>query len=115
MARVMCTQCNMFVTQPCTVLTCPLRWNPDKTHLYTAKDAPTEAVDHPSHYGGADNPFEVIKVMEAWLTREEFIGAMKFNIHKYTARADKKGRAEDYAKAAWYNNHLVGYIKRHPE
>lgn len=63
-------------------------------------------VNHPSHYGGEDNPFEVIKVMKAWLTKEEFIGALKFNIHKYLARATKKGNAEDYAKAAWYAEEL---------
>ena len=27
-------------------------------------------VDHPSHYGGADNPYEAIKVLREWqLTR----------------------------------------------
>ena len=26
-----------------------------------------EKVDHPSHYGGADNPYEAIKVIEGWL------------------------------------------------
>lgn len=70
------------------------------------------AVDHPAHYGGADNPFEVIKVMEAWLTYDEFIGAMKFNIHKYLARAAKKGRVEDYEKAAWHGAYLATYCKR---
>lgn len=24
------------------------------------------AVDHPAHYGGKDNPYEAIKVIEAW-------------------------------------------------
>jgi hypothetical protein len=75
-----------------------------------------EAVNHPAHYGGAENPYEVIKVCEAWLSREEFIGAMKFQIWKYTARAGKKGEAsEDYRKAQWYDNHLNDYLKRHPE
>ena len=23
-------------------------------------------VDHPSHYGGADNPYEAIKVLREW-------------------------------------------------
>lgn len=73
-----------------------------------------EAVFHPAHYGGADNPYEVIKVMEAWLTPEEFRGALKFNIHKYLARATKKGRGQDYAKAAWYSNYLGEYESRHP-
>jgi len=73
-----------------------------------------ETVNHPPHYGGADNPYEVIKVLEAWLTRDEFIGAMKFNIQKYLARANAKNGSEDYAKASWYSAYLDGYIKRHP-
>lgn len=73
-----------------------------------------EAVDHPAHYGGADNPFVVIKVLENWLTREEFIGAMKFNIIKYQARAAKKNGAQDYQKSAWYAAYLADFIKRNP-
>jgi hypothetical protein len=71
-----------------------------------------EAVNHPDHYGGADNPYEVIKVLEAWLTREEFIGALKFNIIKYNARALKKNGEQDYAKAAWYSAYLDDFVKR---
>ncbi|SRR5258708_5939354 len=74
----------------------------------------TEAVNHPAHYGGADNPYEVIKVLEAWLTREEFVGGLKFNIHKYLARARAKGGAEDIAKAAWYSNYLKDFEQRRP-
>jgi hypothetical protein len=72
------------------------------------------AVDHPSHYGGAENPYEVIKVLEAWLSRDEFFGAMKFNIIKYQARASKKNGAEDYEKSAWYAARLADYLKRNP-
>lgn len=78
----------------------------------------SDAVNNPAHYGGKDNPFEVIKVCEAWLTRDEFIGAMKFQIWKYTARAGKKDPAkatEDHAKAQWYDNYLNDYLKRHPD
>ena len=49
----------------------------------------TETVDHPDHYGG-DRHYEVIKVIEMWLTHEEFRGAMKFLIIKYAARLGKK-------------------------
>lgn len=98
--------CNVCFTNPA-----PRKGCTDRGCPYVSK---SEAVNHPAHYGGVDNPYEVIKVMEAWLTREEFIGAMKFNIHKYMARAVRKGHAEDYAKSAWYNNHLTDYIKRHP-
>jgi hypothetical protein len=72
-----------------------------------------EKVDHPSHYGG-DTVYEVIKVMEAWLTRDEFVGAMKFTIHCYLARAKRKGsEAEDYRKAQFYQNYLVKYLETH--
>lgn len=57
-----------------------------------------EAVDHPAHYGGADNPYEAIKVIEAWE-----LGFCLGNTVKYISRAGKKGAAlEDLKKAAWY-------------
>jgi hypothetical protein len=74
-----------------------------------------EAVNHPSHYGGEDNPYEVIKVLEAWLTQDEFRGFLKGNIHKYLARAGKKSKAsahQDAAKAAWYSKYLDEYNNR---
>ncbi|MBY5763593.1 DUF3310 domain-containing protein [Rhizobium leguminosarum] len=73
-----------------------------------------EAVDHPAHYGGGDNPYEVIKVLENWLTREEFIGALKFNIIKYQARARLKAGSQDYEKSAWYSAYLADFLKRNP-
>lgn len=57
-----------------------------------------EAVDHPEHYGGADNPYEAIKVIEAWE-----LGFHLGNTVKYISRAGRKGlKAEDLRKAAWY-------------
>jgi len=70
------------------------------------------AVHHPSHYGGADNMYETIKVLEARLTREEFIGAMKFQVYKYNDRALHKGNEiEDYEKGLFYQNRLVQRAK----
>jgi hypothetical protein len=57
-----------------------------------------EAVDHPAHYGGADNPYEVIKALESWLSRKEFIGFCKGSVIKYQVRGSKKAGAQDYAK-----------------
>lgn len=57
-------------------------------------------VDHPDHYGGADNPYEAIKVIEAW-DLDFHLG----NTVKYISRAGKKDPAkelEDLQKAAWY-------------
>lgn len=57
-----------------------------------------EAVDHPAHYGGDDNPYEAIKVIEAWR-----LGFCLGNTVKYIARAEFKGAAiEDLEKARWY-------------
>lgn len=58
----------------------------------------TEAVDHPPHYGGADNTYEAIKVIEAW-----DLGFCLGNTVKYIARAEHKGSTiQDLEKARWY-------------
>jgi hypothetical protein len=77
-------------------------------------DDKSDKVNHPIHYGGKDNPYEVIKVLEHWLTREEFIGGLKFNIQKYYARAKQKGGDEDHFKGAWYAAYLADFLKRCP-
>lgn len=78
----------------------------------TAGGTDVSAIDHPLHYGGESNPYEVIKVLEAWLTPDEFRGFCKGNVHKYLARAQLKGSTEDEAKAAWYAARLVDFNKR---
>lgn len=73
----------------------------------------SNSVHHPKHYEGKENIYETIKVLEARLTREEFIGAMKFNVYKYNDRAKLKGsELENYEKAAFYQNYLVAYMKK---
>jgi hypothetical protein len=60
-------------------------------------------VNHPSHYGGHDNPYEAIKVIEAW-----DLGFNLGNVVKYLSRAGKKGNTlEDLRKAAWYLNREI--------
>ena len=34
--------------------------------MFKSKIMDKEMVNHPSHYGGKDNPYEVIKVIENW-------------------------------------------------
>jgi len=63
----------------------------------------TEKVDHPPHYGGKDDVYEAIKVIEAWGLNFSLGNAVK-----YICRAGKKPGAsalEDLRKAAWYLNH----------
>lgn len=69
-----------------------------------------EAVSHPAHYGGEDNPYEVIKVLRAWLTADEFIGFLKGNSLKYLARHRAKGGAEDLRKSEWYQAELNKFV-----
>lgn len=82
----------------------------------SAPETPTplpEQVNHPAHYGGEKNVYEVIKVLEAWLTPEEFRGFLKGNVLKYLARARLKGsESQDYKKAGWYQDALEAFDKK---
>lgn len=71
-----------------------------------------EAVNHPAHYGG-DAIYETIKVLESWLTPEQFIGFCRGNAIKYQSRAGKKGDCiEDLKKAAFYTNYEADFLVR---
>lgn len=69
----------------------------------------TEAINHPAHYGGADDPYEAIKVIEAW--------GLDFplgNTVKYISRAGKKdGEAtvKDLKKARWYLDRAISRME----
>lgn len=60
-----------------------------------------DPVTNPAHYGGLGNPYETIKVIEAWE-----LGFCLGNTIKYISRAGKKGGhrklLEDLKKARWY-------------
>lgn len=67
----------------------------------------TEKIDHPAHYGGADNPYEAIKVIEAWN-----LGFRLGNSVKYISRAGKKGDVlTDLKKARWYLDREIAKIE----
>ena len=67
----------------------------------------TDNVNHPDHYGGVDNPYEAIKVIEAW-GADFCIG----NCLKYLCRAGAKGdEIEDLEKAAWYLQRRIKQLK----
>ena len=66
-----------------------------------------ELVDHPIHYGGKENAYEAIKVIDAW-----GLGFHLGNVIKYISRAGKKDPKtliQDLKKAAWY---LEKYIEK---
>ena len=65
----------------------------------------------PPHCGPASDPYEAIKVIEAW--RLNFsLG----NVLKYIARAGKKGGPADHVadleKAAWYLKREIERVKK---
>lgn len=67
------------------------------------------AVDHPLHYGGAADPYEAIKVIEAWK-----LGFHLGNTVKYISRAGKKDDAllQDLKKARWYLDREIARIEQ---
>ena len=68
-----------------------------------------ESVNHPTHYGGKDNPYEAIKVIDAW-NLDFCLG----NVVKYISRAGKKGnnsKEQDLKKALWYLEHEIESMK----
>jgi len=70
-----------------------------------------EMVDHPDHYGGKENVYEVVKVCEAWdLDKDAYL----FNVVKYVARAGKKEKdkeLQDLKKALWYLERRINNLE----
>lgn len=69
-------------------------------------------VNNPSHYGGADNIYETIKVIRAWGIDKNFCLA---NTVKYISRAGKKDPKtylEDLKKAAWYLQDEINELEK---
>jgi uncharacterized protein DUF3310 len=80
---------------------------PDGMLVSGERPSKVDMVNHPAHYGGADNPYEVIKVIDAWR-----LGFALGNTVKYIARAPHKGsELEDLRKARWYLNHRIEQLE----
>ena len=62
-------------------------------------------VNHPSHYAGAIECIDAIKV--ATKNLDGFEGVCTGNAIKYLWRWKKKNGVEDLKKAAWYINRLI--------
>jgi len=66
-----------------------------------------QMVEHPNHYGGKENIYEAIKVIESW-----DLGFCLGNAVKYISRAGKKNnKLEDLEKASWYINREINKLK----
>ena len=69
-----------------------------------------EQVNHPNHYGGEENLYEAIKVIDAW----EF-GVSLGNTVKSISRAGKKEsdkELQDLKKALWYLQHHIETLEK---
>lgn len=67
-------------------------------------------VQHPIYYGGADDPYEAIKVIEAWN-----LGFHLGNTVKYISRAGKKdgnSSTQDLKKALFYLNREIELLEK---
>jgi hypothetical protein len=70
----------------------------DREVTFTIDGEENPSVIHPTHYGGKDNPYEAIKVIEAWK-----VGFNLGNTLKYISRAGKKDNIiQDLEKALFY-------------
>ena len=66
-------------------------------------------INNPTHYGGKDNPLEVINIIEHYQ-----LGFKLGNTIKYILRAGVKSpekEIEDLEKAAWYLNREIEQLK----
>lgn len=69
----------------------------------------SSTIEHPPHYGGENNPYEALKVIEAW-TLDFCLG----NAVKYICRAGKKAtesELSDLRKARWYIDRAISRME----
>lgn len=122
---VKCNICNAAPNRQCRLTVTAYPFTPDgmmhRDRVATAAGqawptvkvgaAAKEAVNHPDHYGGPDNPYEVIKVLRAWGLEAD---ALLWNTVKYIARAGKKDPAkhvEDLEKARFYLDRRIDALR----
>ena len=78
---------------------------------YTLDEEKTQDnVNQPKHY--TQGGIETIDFIEAKLTREEVIGAYKFNIIKYGTRSRLKNGEEDLRKMNYYSDRLIKFLEK---
>ena len=70
--------------------------------------SPNDPITNPAHYGGLDNPYQTILVIEAW-----GLGYCLGNVLKYISRAGKKDDAlQDLKKARWYLDREIAKMEK---
>ena len=77
---------------------------------YVGLEKINDSINNPSHYGGADNPYEAIKIIEHYE-----LGFCLGNVLKYVLRAGKKDpkkHIEDLKKSVWYLNREISNLEK---
>jgi hypothetical protein len=83
------------------------KMNDREMYFTIDEEVENNMVEHPKHYGGKDNPYEAIKVIEAW-----DLGFNLGNTLKYISRAGKKDTLiQELEKASWYLNREIDNLK----
>jgi len=81
------------------IFTATVYFGKDADKAFAEQRQDLEMVNHPAHYGGGENPYEHIKVCDAW-----GLNYRLGNATKYICRAGKKSdhTLTDLRKALWY-------------
>jgi hypothetical protein len=69
-------------------------------------------IEHAPHYGGENNPYEAIKIIEYW-----DLGFNLGNVVKYIIRCGRKhpstkGKIDDLKKAIWYLSREIDVLQK---
>jgi len=67
-----------------------------------------ETVNHPSQYGGKDNPTEVIKIVRNWDLSFSLGNCIKLILRSQNKKDDAK--LEDLHKAMWYLQEEISHL-----
>jgi hypothetical protein len=65
-------------------------------------------IDLPLYYGGGDNPYEAIKVIEAWHLNFCLGNAVKY-IARFGRKGDHAAATEDLTKTRWYIDREISH------
>lgn len=69
-------------------------------------------VNHPSYYGGVDNPYEAIKIIDALgLTKGFCLGSAIKYLVREGSKQDNPA-VQDLQKAAWYLNYYIDSLNK---
>lgn len=91
--------------EPCSGLSNTLQNSSDDINIKENISKSTSKVNHPSHYNSVKK--ETIKILDDYLTDEEYDGFLKGNVLKYIHRYKFKNGIEDLNKAKWYLEELI--------